>query len=267
MDIHMPIMDGLAATQRILELYRGGKPGKGGLPAGDSPPPPIVAITANIMSDDLKMYKSQGMSDCIGKPFTAQELWRILAKYLKVVDTSDIDRRQHSRDNELLLRNLSVSFIKNNQDVFAQFSRALTDDDVESAHRIVHTLKSNAGQIGKKQLQEAAAAVEEGLKSGKNLISKKQLDLLGLRLRETLEEMSHLLQSAQFTQTADKESIGQILQKLEQMLINKNPECEDLLDEINTIPNSEALVDYVDNFKFNSAISELEKIKKDWGIK
>jgi len=68
MDINMPMMDGLEATSKILELKLG---------------IPIVAMTANVMSHYIELYSMTGMSDFIGKPFTNQELWRCLLKFLK----------------------------------------------------------------------------------------------------------------------------------------------------------------------------------------
>ncbi|MDR2589552.1 MAG: response regulator [Oscillospiraceae bacterium] len=66
MDIHMPVMDGLEATPVIHKI---------------APDLPIVALTANIMQGAAEQYKEIGMSDCLGKPFTSQELWRCLMKY------------------------------------------------------------------------------------------------------------------------------------------------------------------------------------------
>jgi len=70
MDIHMPEMDGLDATVKILELDKD---------------IPVLAMTANIMPDDLELYKTVGLRECIGKPFTSQHLWNVLLKYLKPV--------------------------------------------------------------------------------------------------------------------------------------------------------------------------------------
>ncbi|MCL2265794.1 MAG: ATP-binding protein [Treponema sp.] len=70
MDMHMPVMDGIEASLEILKLNAG---------------IPMVAMTANIMSDDLEIYKSCGMDDCLGKPFTSQELWHCLLKYFTPV--------------------------------------------------------------------------------------------------------------------------------------------------------------------------------------
>ena len=67
MDIFMPVMDGLEAASKII---------------ASGADIPIIATTANVMTGELWKYNQHGMSDCLGKPFTTQELWRILIKYL-----------------------------------------------------------------------------------------------------------------------------------------------------------------------------------------
>ncbi|MDR2600313.1 MAG: response regulator [Oscillospiraceae bacterium] len=71
MDMFMPVMDGMEAASKILELNTG---------------TPIIAMTANIMTSELENYEKAGMPDCLGKPFTSQELWQILLKYLTPID-------------------------------------------------------------------------------------------------------------------------------------------------------------------------------------
>ena len=71
MDIHMPVMDGLDAADKILALNTG---------------TPIVAMTANIMTNDKDIYRQRGMKDCVGKPFTSKELWACLLKYLEPIN-------------------------------------------------------------------------------------------------------------------------------------------------------------------------------------
>jgi len=74
MDVHMPVMDGLEATEKILEI-------------DDSVP--IVAMTANIMPDDVSVYIDTGMKECLGKPFVSHELWGCLLRYLEPVSWLD----------------------------------------------------------------------------------------------------------------------------------------------------------------------------------
>ena len=68
MDMFMPVMDGMEAAAKIIEL---------GVET------PIVAMTANVMASELSKYRENGMPDCLGKPFTTQELWQLLMKYFK----------------------------------------------------------------------------------------------------------------------------------------------------------------------------------------
>jgi signal transduction histidine kinase/CheY-like chemotaxis protein len=76
MDIHMPVMDGLEAASKIIALGSGA---------------PIVAMTANVMASEKEYYIEYGMRDCVAKPFTSQELWKCLLKYLTPVSTAQTD--------------------------------------------------------------------------------------------------------------------------------------------------------------------------------
>jgi len=260
MDICMPEMDGIEAASKIIEL---------GIKT------PIIALTANIMSNDVEIYKKNGMSDILGKPFTSQELWKCLSKHLTVVNYSSVDSRQKSEEDEKLIKQTRINFARNNQTTYEQLYNAAKEVDLKLAHRIAHTLKSNAGQIGEKRLQGAAAAIESILADGKNPINREEFIILGTLFKTVLDKLAPLLaefeagrseKSAQAA-FADPKKIHDILTKLEPMLMNKNPECEELIDDILTIPGAEDLARYIDKFSFNQAIQELSDIKLKWGVK
>ena len=71
MDVNMPEMDGVEATRRIRTL---------GTPEGVRVP--IVALTANVLEEEVDDYLAAGMNDHIGKPFEIGKLKNILNKYL-----------------------------------------------------------------------------------------------------------------------------------------------------------------------------------------
>jgi len=183
MDMHMPVMDGLEAASKILALETG---------------IPIVAMTANIMSNDREVYRKSGMSDCVGKPFTSQELWHCLMKYLHPVRWQAVDegRRQESpvqaADSDIQ-KALQTLFVKHNQHTFAEIAGALETGDLTLAYRLAHTLKGNAGQLGKSALQQAAEQTERQLK-GKNPVSGELLQLLEAELMAVLKEFAPLLE-------------------------------------------------------------------------
>jgi CheY-like chemotaxis protein len=68
MDIKMPEMDGITATQVIRKL----RPEDG---------PKIVAITAFALVGDLEKCLESGINDYIAKPVLMRELAEVLRKY------------------------------------------------------------------------------------------------------------------------------------------------------------------------------------------
>ncbi len=69
MDVHMPEMDGIEATRRLLQV----RPA-----AGDRPW--IIALTANAMQGDREMCLAAGMDDYISKPIKPPELLAALER-------------------------------------------------------------------------------------------------------------------------------------------------------------------------------------------
>jgi len=76
MDIMMPKMDGLEATQRIRSIEAVNGVGKR---------TPIIAVTANTMDNDRDKCISHGMDEFIVKPFDVDKLNSIL-KRMKIMD-------------------------------------------------------------------------------------------------------------------------------------------------------------------------------------
>ena len=254
MDIHMPVMDGLEASSRITEL---------GVKT------PIVALTANIMSNDLEHYKSSGMSDHVGKPFTSQELWKCLIKYLTVESFEEIDKTRLSSDDENMQRQLKLNFVKENQNTFSNLIKALDCNDIKSAHRLAHSLKSSAGQIGEKKLQVVAAVVEAMLSDGNNLLCEKQLCSLEAELKYVLADLEPLLLEAMAKseeKTADAGKSREIIGRLEPMLISHSTECMNLLDDIKALHGAEELLRQVENFEFEQALVELKEFIRKNGL-
>ena len=175
MDIHMPVMDGLEASSKILKLNTG---------------VPIIAMTANIMSNDREIYRQNGMYDCVGKPFSSQELWRCLMKYLTPVSKSSNERNLKLETDAEYQKSLQVFFIKNHRDKYEEITKALEEDDPELAYRLAHTLKVNAGQLGRTILQGAASDVEKMLKNGENLVTEEMLNILKTELDMVINEFT-----------------------------------------------------------------------------
>ena len=250
MDIFMPVMDGVEAASKISEFGTG---------------TPIVAMTANVMTSEMENYKMNGMSDCVGKPFTTQELWRCLLKYLTPVSISVEDHADLTRDNDELQKKLRIKFARDNQTKYCEIAEAIATGDMMLAHRLAHTLRGNAGQIRKTALQSAAAEIETLSKDG-SIPSEEQMNRLETELAGVLNELKPLFDEPAVRNEAeslDSEQTRTLFERLESMLENINPECVNLLDEIRAIPGTGALAQQIEDYDFESAAQTLAALKNN----
>jgi len=251
MDIHMPVMDGLDAAQRITAM---------GVKT------PIVALTANIMSNDLELYKASGMYDTVGKPFTTQDLWRCLAKYIPVESYTAIDKNRAAADEIRAQKMLRTNFVRNNQTVYKDIISAADVGDIKLAHRLAHTLKSNAGQIGKKRLQAAAAKAEASLAGERAALDDQEMKILKAELDLVLSELAPLLnetKGANKSDPVDTEKAVKLFDALELLLEKKDTDCLELVGELRGIPKTEELINQIEGYRFWDALTSLNNLRKD----
>jgi CheY-like chemotaxis protein len=74
MDCNMPVMDGYEASRQIRR-------------SGRWPQLPIVALTANAMSEERERCRAAGMSDYLAKPFRREELAALLDLWMPTTTT------------------------------------------------------------------------------------------------------------------------------------------------------------------------------------
>ena len=75
MDVQMPGIGGMAATEAIRQL-----PGGSELP--------IVAMTANVLPEQVRAFKEAGMDDHVGKPINRGELQATIERWLGMAQVS-----------------------------------------------------------------------------------------------------------------------------------------------------------------------------------
>lgn len=290
MDIHMPVMDGLEATQKILEL---------------NTHIPIVALTANAMATDRKEYLSHGMVDYLAKPFKATDLWDCLLRHLKPMEVQSsltqtkpaaptqhvpnatdkpqavnspfpayalVDRVtgfENAAGNATLYQRLLTNFLEDNSTFHAELSQALDSDNLTQAHRMVHTLKSVAATIGATELANMAAEMEGALSASKMDVVRLILPSFGLTLDAVLREVNTLGGKAPHrapSTECDKEEILKLLEILDPMLRHANSECLEYLDAVNTTilpvgPKGALLAQQIADYDFDLALATAEDIK------
>jgi signal transduction histidine kinase/CheY-like chemotaxis protein len=255
MDIHMPVMDGIEAACEIKKL---------GLDT------PIVAMTANIMTSDLEIYKQNGMTDYLGKPFKSQRLWKCLVKFLPVEKYTPVPK-QSNEIEESNQEQLKLIFVQENQDTLPKIVEAIEKKDIKSAHRMAHTLKSNAGQIGKSLLQSIAGEAEEALSNGENRLTREKLSLLEVELSSVLDELSPYLEkfnekvkkmSEDTPPITDESMIQDLFGQLLPLIESNDTECMVLLDDIRRISGTDELVVLIEEYDFKKAIKTLKELMK-----
>lgn len=173
MDVQMPIMDGLAATAEIRKL------------PGQRSRIPIIALTANVLSDQVKVLRAAGMDDHVGKPFRRIDLLQAIERCCRAgqdggTDGADLGTPPGSTTpdpailDELIELGGLPQVLKWLGDVRARIDAVYpataptisATDDFLAAN---HTLISQAGMLGFTALSEACQAVEMSHQSGNDV--------------------------------------------------------------------------------------------------
>lgn len=84
MDIHMPVMNGIEATEKIRSIEHGGHR------------IPIIAVTANAVRGERERLTRHGLDGCLIKPVTEQDLWSMIVKWVEPTKIKPIQYRKIS---------------------------------------------------------------------------------------------------------------------------------------------------------------------------
>ncbi|MCC6129918.1 MAG: response regulator [Acidobacteria bacterium] len=178
MDIQMPRMDGLEAVRAIRA-----RP--------DLVDLPVIAMTAHAMVGDREHFLASGMSDYVSKPIEEDDLFSVLARWLKAAPAGEEARPEAAAASEpqaesglplslpgldvtgglrraggniKLYRRLVGSLLKDLESVVSRLSGHLAARETKDARDVLHTLKGTAGTVGATAVAAEAAALESELK-------------------------------------------------------------------------------------------------------
>lgn len=167
MDIQMPVMDGIEATARIRTL------------GGPYAKIPIVALTANVLAEQVATFRRAGMVDHIGKPFRKTDLLAVVGRWVPAstpdgasVPPTVIDRTIFQELMDLvgtkklarMLRDLEA--VLTSGFVLDPGTLATRDDPKRDLTGIAHKLVSSAGMLGFMSLSATCRAFEQSRRAG-----------------------------------------------------------------------------------------------------
>jgi two-component system sensor histidine kinase/response regulator len=289
MDIQMPVMDGYEATREIRKKYASGQL-------------PIIAMTANAMAGDREKALQCGMDDHVTKPIDPDRLYDAIRRWFHPqkarrsasseqvesrtaetpaesdfpasVDGIDMESAlQRLGGNEKLYRRILLKFREGHTDSVDQIYQALDTGDIETAHRIAHTMKGLAGNLGADALQSAAENVDREFKAGDLESVKALLPEMETNLQRVARAIDSAWPATQPDQAQgvvefDKPLVKEVLTRLEGLLQENDMDAQDVLDELSAAVRNSRLQEAVSNmatplskYDFEQALEELNKLR------
>lgn len=290
MDIQMPEMDGYEATAKIRENPKFVEL-------------PVVAMTAHAMTGERERCIAAGMNDHIAKPIDPVVLFNTLRRWLRPVrntptlgaptakrqtedETVTLPAQLPGLDlewglervggNRVLFRRLLTEFVASHGNALDELKKALAAGDFDKVKREAHTLQGVAGNIGGRELQQAARCLERMVTDGRLTRSS---GLPG----DFTQAFSRLfgglakLEGASAALTEEDVSDAKILdgdmedliKQLEQLLTEGDPDAAGMAKSMGNMVADEGvrdqlnqIVKYVQSYEFDEAIAALSTVSQ-----
>ena len=189
MDLQMPEMDGLEATQRIRALKTTGLPRT-----------PIIALTAHAIKGSRERYLEAGMDDYVTKPVRRHDLSDSIERVMRKVGRwaaplPSFDQAQclETLDGDKdMFRTLVTLFTETTPGLLARLRTEVQEKNAEAVARTAHKLKGSALQFNAQAACTLTQRIEEAAQRGDLSVAEALLP----ELRESFTRLEKELQSA-----------------------------------------------------------------------
>ena len=159
MDVMMPVMDGLEATERIKALSEKAKI-------------PIIALTASVTEVDLQRVFKAGMDAYIPKPIKITELRNTILNYIssdqkleirqECIDMGEV--KKHIDDMDLYHQTIIPVFIEDLRQNLTNMEKAIQEGNFEEITRLSHAIKPGCYYAGAVVLAQIIEKIEMMIK-------------------------------------------------------------------------------------------------------
>jgi signal transduction histidine kinase/DNA-binding response OmpR family regulator len=157
MDIHMPELDGYAATAEIRRRE------------GDRKRTPIIAMTANALPEDREKCLAVGMDDHLAKPVQASALVRVLEQWVANTEPANIEPLPPATDLQPLINSGMGDIIPRLVEIFLDTAphdiekavAALRSSQATDLEEAAHKLKGSCSNLGAARLRDLCQQLEK----------------------------------------------------------------------------------------------------------
>ncbi len=161
MDVQMPVMDGVTATQTIRSEIEAGHQ------------PRIVAMTANVLQGTKNECLAAGMNGYISKPIDLEELKRTLvetkplstgaAEKSRTFDWSRLNHLSDDTEDEYtdIVGEILQMFLAETPLRIESANEALSSGNLEEVQRSAHSLRGASANLGADRLAELCGILED----------------------------------------------------------------------------------------------------------
>ncbi|NRD72530.1 response regulator [Shewanella sp. VB17] len=272
MDVQMPIMDGLTATQLIRNDVKYKQL-------------PIIAMTAHASPDDYKRSLDSGMNDHLNKPIDHQLLYQTITRWINVNaninplgtaelnkdinDNQQVETKQqalaetqeflpmnilgfdpvlglnhHNNKINLYIRMLNLFY-----DEYHNIELNITQDQAEenfvNLHRLFHTIKSSSASLGGLHLSKLAEKIEKIASDLIENIDQDKIEILNKTIPVFLSELKRSLDSIKSLPNVkkthnvknyddDSKLVKQLIIQLNKLLEDDNAIAENVINRLIT---------------------------------
>ena len=293
MDIQMPVMDGLTATENIRKQTRWEKL-------------PVIAMTANAMAGDRERFLAAGMNDHVAKPIDPEILFRTLCQWIpgrqpaaaateprtgkssipheavknfgEISGLDPVMGLRHVMGRANLYASLLDKFVAGHTEFRERMRDALAKGDWKTAERLAHTLKGTSAQIGAVDLSGKAKSLEDEIRlvrPGKLLDT--AVDEVAQNLQDLIESIRRHLSAtsrASFTPDAmiDRERLAAVCTQLSNQLALSDFSSRQILESNESLLRAafksefDRISGHIQTFNFDDALEALKVAALPWEI-